>query len=109
MVGTASDGVEGLRVIGETRPDLVILDIQMPEMDGLTMLSEIRKQGMGCKAVVLTAYSDFSYAKQAIELGIENYLLKPLKIPELTKTLEIVQESIEMEQGQENCLPWSVW
>lgn len=101
VVGTASDGVEGLRVIEETRPDLVILDIQMPEMDGLTMLSEMRKQGIACKAVVLTAYSDFSYAKQAIELGIENYLLKPLKIPELTKTLEIVQESIEMEQGRE--------
>ncbi len=101
VVGTASDGVEGLQVIRETRPDLVILDIQMPEMDGLTMLSNMRKQEIACKAVVLTAYSDFSYAKQAIELGIENYLLKPLKIPELAKTLEIVRESIDMEQGQE--------
>lgn len=101
---TARDGEEGLRLIGDTRPDLVILDIHMPRMDGLTMLSRMRKQGITCKVVVLTAYSDFSYAKQAIELGIENYLLKPLKIPELTKTLEIVQESIELEQGQEKLL-----
>lgn len=101
VAATASDGEEGLRVIEETKPDLVILDIRMPRMDGLTMLSRMRQQGNGCRAVVLTAYSDFSYAKQAIELGIENYLLKPLKIPELQKTLEIVQESIEMEQGQE--------
>lgn len=100
VVGTADDGEQGLRVIGESRPDLVILDIQMPNMDGLTMLSTLRRQGSSCKAIVLTAYSDFSYAKQAIELDIENYLLKPLKIPELIKTLEIVQESIELEQGQ---------
>lgn len=100
VVGTASDGEEGLRVIEDMRPDLVILDIQMPVMDGLTMLSTLRRQGVLCKALVLTAYSDFSYAKQAIELNIENYLLKPLKIPELSKTLEIVQESIDMEQGQ---------
>lgn len=100
VVGTASDGEEGIRVVGETRPDLVILDIRMPVMDGLTMLSTLRKQGVTCKAVVLTAYSDFSYAKQAIELDIENYLLKPLKIAELSKTLEIVQESIDLEQGQ---------
>lgn len=100
VVGTASDGEEGLRMIGEMKPDLVILDIQMPVMDGLTMLSALRNQGVLCKALVLTAYSDFSYAKQAIELNIENYLLKPLKIPELSKTLEIVQESINMEQGQ---------
>lgn len=101
VAGTASDGAKGLQIIRETKPDLVILDIQMPEMDGLTMLAKMREQGITCKAVVLTAYSDFSYAKQAIELGIENYLLKPLKIPELAKTLEIVQETIELEQGQE--------
>lgn len=104
VVGTAVDGEEGLKVIGELRPDLVILDIRMPKLDGLSMLGQLREQGSTCRAVVLTAYSDFSYAKQAIELGIDNYLLKPIKIPELEKTLEIVQESINMEQGQEKML-----
>lgn len=104
VIGTAEDGLVGLELINQLQPDLIIMDIQMPQMDGLTMLSKLRKAGCQAKAVVLTAYSDFSYAKQAIELGIENYLLKPIKVPELKKTLEIIQDSITLEKGQEELL-----
>lgn len=100
VAGMAEDGREGLRMIQEIQPDLVILDIRMPQMDGLEMLRKLREEGNVCKAVVLTAYQDFSYAKQAIELGIENYLLKPIKLPELKKTLEIIEEALEREIGQ---------
>ncbi len=85
VVGSAKDGLEGYQQILAEQPDLVIMDIEMPEMDGLTMLEKLRETGFTGKAVVLTAYSDFSYAKRAIELGIENYLLKPIKIDELKK------------------------
>lgn len=101
VVGTAANGREGLEAIARTRPDLVIMDIHMPEMDGLTMLSHLREQGVLCRVVVLTAYSDFSYAKRAIELNIDNYLLKPIKIPELKNALESVQESLNEETGKE--------
>lgn len=101
VVGKAADGVEGLTLIRELKPDLVIMDIQMPDMDGLTMLEEVRKLGIGCRVVVLTAYSDFNYAKRAIELGIENYLLKPIKISELKRVLEQVGEALEKEKRQE--------
>lgn len=99
VIGSAKDGVEGYQRIKAEMPELVIMDIEMPEMDGLTMLEKLRQEGFTGKAVVLTAYSDFAYAKRAIELGIENYLLKPIKIEELKKTLETVSASLKQEAG----------
>lgn len=104
VAGMASNGKEGLDVIRKTRPDLVILDIQMPDMDGLTMLEIIRKEKITCKALVLSAYSEFTYARRAIELGIENYLLKPIKIPELKRALSQIRSSLEKEQSKESIL-----
>ncbi|MEG2987618.1 MAG: response regulator, partial [Lachnospiraceae bacterium] len=101
VVGKASDGNEGFLLIENMQPDLVITDIKMPNMDGLAMLQKLRQQGIHCKTVVLTAYADFDYAKQAIELGIENYLLKPIKILELKKTLQQVEDAIAREQMRE--------
>lgn len=98
VVGVAENGVQGLEVVRETKPDLVILDIRMPDMEGLDMLAQLRKEGIRCKAVILSAYSDFGYAKRAIELGIENYLLKPVKVPELKRTLKEIEENIKDEQ-----------
>ena len=99
VVGSAKDGSEGYQRILAEQPDLVIMDIEMPEMDGLSMLEKLRKEGFTGKAVVLTAYSDFSYAKRAIELGIENYLLKPIKLEELKKTLGTASASLRQEAG----------
>lgn len=99
VVGVAENGREGLEVVTKTLPDLLIMDIHMPEMDGLTMLEKIRERGVACRVVVLTAYSDFSYAKRTIELNIENYLLKPIKLPELKKVLDTVRKSLERDMG----------
>ena len=101
LVGKAENGKKGLELIRQEKPDLVILDIRMPDMDGLTMLSIVREEGIECKAIVLSAYSDFAYAQRAIELGIENYLLKPIKIAELKKALEQAEANISKEQSKE--------
>lgn len=104
LAGKAANGLEGLRLIEKILPDLVIMDIQMPDMDGLTMLSRLREKKIGCRVIVLSAYSDFNYARQAIELGIENYLLKPIKIPELRKALEQAEEAVERDNHREQSI-----
>lgn len=104
VVGIAENGLQGLELIEKTRPDLIITDIQMPDMNGLEMLSQLRKKKNPCKAIVLTAYSNFEYAKQAIELGIENYILKPIKITELSKALKQVETNLSAEREKEEAL-----
>lgn len=101
LEGTAADGREGYELVCRTKPDLIIMDIEMPKMNGLKMLERLRGEGYHCKVLILSAYSDFNYAKQAIELDIENYLLKPIKIPELKKALKQVEDSLTKEQSRE--------
>lgn len=101
VVGKAEDGQRGCEIIYREKPDLVILDIQMPKMGGLEMLARIREQGISCKAIVLTAYSEFDYAKRAIDYGVTGYLLKPIKIPELEQALRYAEEEIQKEKSTE--------
>ena len=76
----------------------------LPDMNGLQMLKEARERGSMTKVVILTAYSDFDYAKKAIALGIENYLLKPVNLTELKNTLSKIKEEIFVEQRGKNSL-----
>lgn len=76
IVATVRNGKQALAKFKELCPQVVITDIKMPFMDGLELAQEIRKLNMQTKIILLTAYSDFSYAKQAIEHGITDYLLK---------------------------------
>lgn len=105
VIGAAKNGVEGKEMILRMQPDLIVMDIQMPDMDGLTMLSQLRAEGNHCKVIVLTAFSDFNYAKRAIGLDIENYLLKPIKIAELKTALKQVEETIAGEEKVAKALP----
>lgn len=83
VAGTAHDGAAGLALIRDLRPDIVLTDIRMPNMDGLTMLAAIRSEFPEIQMSVLTAYRDFEYARQAITLGVCRYLLKPSNLEEL--------------------------
>ena len=83
VAGTAYDGNDGLELIRRIRPDIVLTDIRMPNMDGLTMLAAIRSEFPEIQMSVLTAYRDFEYARQAITLGVCRYLLKPSNLEEL--------------------------
>ncbi len=99
FVGAAENGKEGLELIQKLCPDLVIADIRMPEMDGLEMIQEMRKKGIQIKAIILSAYSEFSYAKQAMKLGVSEYLLKPISVDEFSKALHAVEAQRKKEQA----------
>lgn len=83
VVGEAASGAEGIEVIRSSHPDIVVTDIRMPGMDGLEMIRRLREEGCEAKFILLTAYSDFSYAQKAVKLGAVDYLLKPFHDGEL--------------------------
>lgn len=81
------DGPDGLSKVRSHRPDLVLLDIQMPGFSGIELIQQVKNEKFPCKFIILTAYSNFSYAKELMALGIESYLLKPIDEDELIVTL----------------------
>ena len=95
IAGTAHDGVSGLELIRSIRPDIVLTDIRMPNMDGLTMLAAIRSEFPEIQMSVLTAYRDFEYARQAITLGVCRYLLKPSNLDELQEAVKLMVSRLD--------------
>ena len=98
LVGAVEDGKEGLEAIKRLNPDIVITDVRMPNMDGLEMLKQVAAEGIRIKAIVLSAYSEFEYARQAIKLGVTEYLLKPISVHEFSNAIENIKLEIEREQ-----------
>ncbi len=77
VVGEAANGEEGLKMIQALQPDVVIADIKMPKMDGITMLQKALQE-MSFKSLILTSYAEFEYAQKAIALQVSDYILKPV-------------------------------
>ncbi|WP_066195601.1 response regulator transcription factor [Gracilibacillus timonensis] len=100
VIGSAENGKIGLQKIRAYRPDLVFVDIQMPGLSGIEVVSQANKEGISSKFVVLSGHSDFSYAQQSIRLGMESYLLKPVDEEEL---IPLIQQ-IRMKWLKENQL-----
>ena len=84
----AGNGKEALERMKELRPDIVLVDIRMPVMDGLTFIREAKKLNPRCSYIIMSAYSDFEYAKEAIKLGVIDYILKPIEEEELEALLK---------------------
>ncbi|TBL72425.1 response regulator transcription factor [Paenibacillus thalictri] len=97
IAGTALDGREGLDLYRMTRPDVVLVDIRMPIMDGIAFIREVRKNDSQVKIVILSAYAEFEYAQKAIEYGIHAYLLKPVDEDKLEQILLAVKTERESE------------
>ena len=87
VVGTAYNGLEGLNLIRQEQPDLVITDIRMPGMDGLELIAKIKEQNHKVEFIIISGHHQFEYAHKALRYGVEDYLLKPIKQTELNDTL----------------------
>ena len=100
LVGEAADGEMALPLLLRQKPDLLITDIKMPFMDGLTLARLAKKEIPGLKVVILSGYDDFNYAKQAIGIGVEDYLLKPITKNALIERLSEIRSRYEHEKTQ---------
>lgn len=101
IVDTASDGQEALLKVLEHNPDILISDIKMPILDGIALTTELRRQGMATKVIFLSAFEDFDYARRGIELGVLDYIMKPVRIAELKEKIQHVVD-ICLQERQEH-------
>ncbi len=99
IVGEAENGIEAVEIIRETKPDLALLDLQMPEATGLEVVKMLRKNQMPL-VVFVTAYDE--YAVQAFQVNAVDYLLKPVERTRLGETLQRVSERLEQKDFREN-------
>ena len=95
VVGTAGDGQEGMKLIREQKPDILISDICMPGIDGLTMIAGMKSEFGHMQITILTGFRDFDYAQQAIRRGVTRFLLKPSKMDELEEAVRVMIENLE--------------
>ncbi|MBD5514964.1 MAG: response regulator [Lachnospiraceae bacterium] len=95
VAGCAYDGREGMELIRRERPDIIITDINMPEMDGLMMIAGLKSEFPDIQIIILTGYREFEYARRAIELGVSRFLLKPSKMNELEEAIEAATSRLE--------------
>lgn len=93
VIGEAADGKKAFELIKALHPDVVFTDIRMPFMDGIALIKAVRGQGMDTKFVIISAYEEFELARQAISLGVVDYLVKPLTLDEVEAVWKRLNET----------------
>jgi two-component system, response regulator YesN len=97
ICGEAKNGKDALEKVGLLNPDIMIVDINMPIIDGLEFIQNVKEKGINSKFIILTGHSEFNYAKQAVQLGVNNYILKPVNEEELKNSLFEIKKIIDKE------------
>lgn len=100
LAGEAGDGEIALSMIQDIKPDILITDIKMPFMDGLELSRLVKKIQPWIKIIILSGHDEFEYAKKAISIGVEEYILKPFSSEDLLASLTKVAHKIDMEKAQ---------
>lgn len=94
LIGEASNGVEGIKLIQEKKPDIVITDVTMPLMSGIEMIEQTLEYNY--TSIIISGYDEFSYAKKAIKLGVCDYLMKPIDKEELNNVIQSIVSSFDL-------------
>lgn len=104
-VQIVGDGREGWEAALRERPDIILTDIRMPNMDGLAMIRALREETITAEFIVLSGYAEFTYAKKAIELGVRNFITKPVDEIELSETLrQVCGEIVQRRNSEDSAL-----
>lgn len=94
LIGEASNGVEGIKLIQEKKPDIVITDVTMPLMSGIEMIEQTLE--FNYTSIIISGYDEFSYAKKAIKLGVCDYLMKPIDKEELNNVIQSIVSGFDL-------------
>ena len=116
VVGDAPDGEAGLALMAKEKPDVVLTDIRMPRLDGISMVERANEQGLTPAVIFLTSYEEFDYAKKAIQLRAVDYLLKPVDEEELQRTMALVaakqpqtEQTQNAQEKRQELVEWEAW
>ena len=101
VCGEAKNGLEALRIAGEEQPDIALVDICMPKLNGLQLLEQIRSVRPKCRTIIVSGYNEFSYAKEAMALGVRSYILKPIEEQELYEAILRLTEELSRERSRQ--------
>ncbi|MBR1892843.1 MAG: response regulator [Lachnospiraceae bacterium] len=101
VTASAHNGVEALETAEELQPDVVMTDIKMPYMDGLTLARKLKEQNPKVKIIIFSGFDEFEYAKEAIKLEAEEYLLKPVNADELNGVFARIKQNLDKEIDEE--------
>ena len=100
FAGEASDGEIALSMIQDIKPDILITDIKMPFMDGLELSRMVKKLQPWVRIIILSGHDEFEYAKKAISIGVEDYILKPFTSENLLSSLNKIATSLDKQKQQ---------
>lgn len=100
LVGSATNGVKALELVEKLQPDVVLTDIRMPYMDGLELTRKLNQEYSNIRIMLCTGFDEFEYAKEAVHLDVEEYMLKPVNASELSESLLRLKEILDREREE---------
>lgn len=102
VLGEANNGLTAYEMMIKDPPDIAIVDINMPKLNGIELISRLNEMHLSCQYIILTGYGEFKYAQKAIQLNVSDYILKPINYPTLIASLKDLGSKILQKEERES-------